>query len=150
MVVCSSASSSAPSLSGSAVAVVHFEFREIRLRFAAAAAGACVHLEADLVGKQQRFHLRTDLRQQALCPFQRGLSKKYRTETQAAANRLFQNAQALNGTVSAFREFCVSKSLAQLLDQRVVASLNAAKPVPRAESGFCELFHAKYSAIIRP
>ena len=33
-------------------------------------------------------------------------------------------------------EFGARKRLAQLLDQRVVASFNAAQPVLRAESGF--------------
>src|SRR4029077_8381722 len=91
----------------------------------------------------------SDLRQQTLGPVLRRLAKEYRTEAQAAADGFFEDAQALDSTVSAFGEFRTRKRLAQLLDQRVVASLNAAEPVLPVESGFRGFFHQGYSAMIR-
>ena len=62
------------------------------------------------VGKQKGFDLSADLRQEAVGAVLRGLAKEYRTETQAAADGFFQNAQAFDGTVSGFGEFGSAKT----------------------------------------
>src|ERR1700727_2125955 len=59
-------------------------------------------------------------------PVLRGLAEEHRTETQTAADGLFQNPQTLDGTVSGVGEFGARKRLAQLLDQRRVTYFNAA------------------------
>ena len=47
-----------------------------------------------------------------------------------------RDLHAKDGAISALGDFRARECLAQLLDQRVVASLNAAKSLLRTESGF--------------
>jgi hypothetical protein len=77
----------------------------------------------------------SNLRQETLGPVLRRLAKEYRAQAQTAADGFFQDAQALDGAVSAFGKFRPRKCLAQLLDQRVVASLNTAEPRLLVRSG---------------
>jgi hypothetical protein len=65
-----------------------------------------------------------------------GVTKEDGAETEAAANRFFQDAQAFDGAVSGFGEFGAGEGQAQLLDQGVVPSLDAAESLLRAGTGF--------------
>lgn len=58
-----------------------------------------------------------------------GLAKKDGAETQAAADRLFKDAEAFDGTVAGGREFSAREGLAELFDQGIVAAFDAAKRV---------------------
>ncbi len=56
----------------------------------------------------------------------RRFAEKYRTKLQAAADGFFHNAHAFNGAMAVGREFAVRERAAQLLHQRIVATLDAA------------------------
>jgi hypothetical protein len=87
-----------------------------------------------IVWQEQRVNLGSNLRKQAIGTVLGRLAKKHGAESQAAANRFFEYAQALDGAIASFCEFGARKGLAQLFDQRVMPSFNAPEPVLRASS----------------
>ena len=80
-----------------------------------------------LVGKQQSLDVGGELGQQALGPVLSGTAEEYCPELQPAADGLFHNAHAFDGAITVGREFAMSEGRAQLLDQGVVASLDASQ-----------------------
>ena len=80
-----------------------------------------------LVGQQQGLDLGAELGQKPFCPGRGRLAEKDCPKPQAAANGFFQDAQAFNGAVAVRGELAAGKGPAQLFDQRIMASLDAAQ-----------------------
>jgi len=83
----------------------------------------------ELVRKKKSFDVGADLRQQALGAVLRRLPEENGAETQAAANGLFDDAQAFDGAVAVVGALRSGKGEAQPLDQGVVMPLDATQPV---------------------
>src|SRR4029077_8595107 len=83
----------------------------------------------DLVGKQKGLDMRSDLREQSLGKILRRLLEQHRPKTQPAADRLFDNADALNRTIATPGPLCARERLPQFLDEPVVTSVDASKPL---------------------
>ena len=72
-----------------------------------------------------------------LCPGRGRLAEKDCLKAQAAANGFFQNSQAFNGAVPLRGELAAGEGPAQLFDQSIVASLDAAQAGANASSAGC-------------
>ncbi len=80
-----------------------------------------------LIGQQQGLNLGAELGQEAAGAGRASLAEKDRPEPQAAANGFFQNSQTFNGAIPVGSEFPAIEGPAQLFDQGIMASLDAAQ-----------------------
>src|SRR6202040_2054750 len=83
-----------------------------------------------------------ELGQKPLCPSHGGLAEKDCPKAQTAANGFFQNSQAFNGAVPVRGKLAAREGPAQLFNQSVVASLDAAQAVNASSAGCGAGVHA--------
>jgi hypothetical protein len=78
------------------------------------------------IGKQQRFHVRSQLGKQASGSLLRRFTKKDRVDPQPAANRFRDDSQPLHRTIAVFGQFGASKRAAKFFHQQIMPPFEAA------------------------
>jgi hypothetical protein len=104
-----------------------------------------------LVREHNRFYMSPDLRQQSLHLGVRRLAEKYGVKTKAAADRLFHNANSLDGAITLLGQFALAERSAQLFYKGIMPTLHPTKPFlpgthwPNSLQGFVHLANVQCS-----